>query len=78
MKISISAPLKGSIDDFIFLALAYDGMWSVLSLVSSSRRQCAVSALISWLGGTKILKRISALVGVWTPTACGMDERANH
>ena len=36
-----------SVSDFIFLALAYEGRWPVLSLtISSSHWQCAVSVLI--------------------------------
>ena len=47
LKLALGQPWVWSVGDFIFLAMAYEGGWLVLSLtVSSSHWQCAVSVLI--------------------------------
>ena len=47
LAMGMRQPWAWSVIDFIFLALAYEGAWPVLSLtVSSSHWQCTVSVLI--------------------------------
>jgi len=52
IKLALRQPWVWSASDFVFLATAYEGGWSVISLiVSSSHWQSAVSVLIiaEWL-----------------------------
>ena len=47
LKLALGQPWVWSVNDFIFLATAYEGGWPVLSLtISSSHWQSAVSVLI--------------------------------
>ena len=60
-----------NVSDFIFLPSAYEGIWPVLSLAtSSSQWQCTVSVLIiaelaRGAGGIEISNQMSVLAGSW-------------